>query len=130
MSLCQGQIPFRHHHAWYCAQLAAACACKLKISPILSLIILASTQAPSAANNATPQTPARAPPVVPRPLVRAAQAREVIVTSPPPPVFHRASALSPPSPKPVLPDEESHDKLDFLGSDPFGATLAKVKALY
>ncbi|GAA5970924.1 hypothetical protein JCM8115_005499 [Rhodotorula mucilaginosa] len=46
------------------------------------LIILASSQAPSAANDATPQTPARAPPVVPRPPVRAAQAREVVVTPP------------------------------------------------
>ncbi|GAA5967612.1 hypothetical protein JCM8115_007001 [Rhodotorula mucilaginosa] len=94
------------------------------------LIILASSQAPSAANDATPQTPARAPPVVPRPPVRAAQAREVVVTPPPPPVFHRASAPSPPSPEPVLPDEESRDELDFLGNDPFGATLADVEALY
>ena len=94
------------------------------------LIILASSQAPSAANDATPQTPARAPPVVPRPPVRAAQAREVVVTPPPPPVFHRASAPSPPSPEPVLPDEESRDELDFLGNDPFGATLAEVEALY
>ncbi|TKA53432.1 hypothetical protein B0A53_04422 [Rhodotorula sp. CCFEE 5036] len=52
------------------------------------LIILPSSQAPSAANDATPQTPARAPPVVPRP------------------------------------------PLDFLGNDPFGATLAEVEALY
>ena len=51
------------------------------------LIILASSQAPSAANDAMPQTPARAPPVVPRPPVRAAQAREVVVT---PPAFARA----------------------------------------
>mgnify|MGYP002718862977 CR=1 FL=1 len=94
------------------------------------LIILASSQAPSAANDAMPQTPARAPPVVPRPPVRAAQAREVVVTPPPPPVFHRASAPSPPSPEPVLPDEESRDELDFLGNDPFGATLAEVEALY
>jgi hypothetical protein len=94
------------------------------------LIILASSQAPSAANDATPQTPARAPPVVPRTPVRAAQAREVVVTPPPPPVFHRASAPSLPSPEPVLPDEESRDELDFLGNDPFGATLAEVEALY
>jgi hypothetical protein len=40
-----------------------------------SRAFLASSQAPSAANDATPQTPARAPPVVPRPPVRAAQAR-------------------------------------------------------
>ena len=94
------------------------------------LINLASSQAPSAANDATPQTPARAPPVVPRPPVRAAQAREVVVTPPPPPVFHRASAPSPPSPEPVLPDEESRGELDFLGNDPFGATLAELEALY
>ena len=52
------------------------------------------------------------------------------MTPPPPPVFHRASAPSPPSPEPVLPDEESRDELDFLGNDPFGATLAEVEALY
>ena len=52
------------------------------------------------------------------------------MTPPPPPVFHRASAPSLPSPEPVLPDEEFGDKLDFLGDDPFAATLAKVEALY
>ena len=52
------------------------------------------------------------------------------MTPPPPPVFHRASAPSPPLPEPVLSDKESCDKLDFLGKHPFGATLAKVEALY
>ncbi|GAA5864036.1 hypothetical protein JCM3774_006358 [Rhodotorula dairenensis] len=94
------------------------------------LVILASSQAPSAANDAPPKTPVRAPPVVPRPPVRAAQAREVVVTPPPPPVFARATAPSPPSPEPVLPDDKSHDEIDFLGNDPFGATLAEVEALY
>ena len=42
-----------------------------------------------------------------------------------------ASASSPPLPEPVVvPDKESRDKLDFLSNDPFGATLAKVEALY
>ena len=55
------------------------------------------------------------------------------MTPPPLPVFHRASAPLPPSPplpEPVLPDKESCDELDFLGNDPFEATLAKVEALY
>ena len=95
------------------------------------LIILASSQARSAANDATPQTPASTPPVVPCPPIQAAQAREVVVTPPPPRrVFHRASAPSPPSTEPVLPDEESRDELDFLVNNPFGATLAEVEALY
>ena len=34
------------------------------------------------------------------------------------------------SPEPILPDEDSRDELDFLGNDPFGATLAEVEALY
>ncbi|GAA5871002.1 hypothetical protein JCM3774_003500 [Rhodotorula dairenensis] len=88
------------------------------------------TPAPFAANDAPPKTPVRAPPMVPRPPVRAAQARKVVVTPPPPPVFARATAPSPPSPGPVLPNDEFRDEIDFLGNDPFGATLAEVEALY
>jgi hypothetical protein len=88
-----------------------------------------------------PQTPARAPPVVPRPPVRAAQAREVVVTPPPPPVFRRASAPSQPSPEPVLPDEESRDEVpghvgvegneraDDLAKEAVQGVGARLKAL-
>ena len=95
-----------------------------------NLIILASSQAPSAANDATPQTHCA------RTGGRATSSRTTcsslrgVVTLPPSPVFHRASAPSLPSPEPVFPDEEFRDELNVLGNKPFGDTLAEVETLY
>ncbi|GAA5993746.1 hypothetical protein JCM10908_002213 [Rhodotorula pacifica] len=114
-------------------------------SPIVpaqeDLIILATSQnpVPAAPQAAGPHTPARAPPALPVGPVRAAQIRNITVTPPPQPVFVRENApsppapVAPPSPLPAPPSDEvdvSQDGIDFLGKDPFGATLAGVKALY
>ena len=87
-------LSLRRGPAGYRAKLAAACACSRQLDQ--------SCLAPSDANDATPQTPARASPVVQRPSVPSAQARKVVVSPPPSPVFHRASAPLPPSPELVL----------------------------
>ncbi|GAA6026934.1 hypothetical protein JCM8202_005054, partial [Rhodotorula sphaerocarpa] len=107
------------------------------IAPVQDdLIILATSQAPapSVPQPAGPQTPARAPLALPGATVRAAQTREITATPPPPPVFVRANAPSPPAPplseSPSVEADESCDEIDFLGNDPFGATFAEVEALY
>ncbi|GAA5993774.1 hypothetical protein JCM10908_006295 [Rhodotorula pacifica] len=88
---------------------------------------------------AGPQTPTRALPALPVGPVLAAQTRDITVTPPPQPVFVCENApsppapVAPPSPSPPPPSFEvdiSHDEIDFLGTDPFGATLAEVEALY
>ncbi|GAA5985023.1 hypothetical protein JCM10908_002491 [Rhodotorula pacifica] len=123
---------------------AAAAPRSTAASPIVpaqeDLIILATSQnpLPAAPQAAGPQTPARAPPALSVGPVRAAQICNFTVTPPPQPVFVRENAPSPPAPvAPLSPSpaslsvkvDISQDEIDFLGNDPFGATLAKVEAL-
>ncbi|GAA5887223.1 hypothetical protein JCM3774_005659, partial [Rhodotorula dairenensis] len=113
-------------------------------APEEDLIILTTSSAPVTRNLPAPQTPVRNPPAAPLAPLRPAQARDVQVTPPPPPVFAREDAPLPPLPPYPTPKEdpdesrpapeedpdESRNELDSLGNDPFGCTLAEVEALH